>query len=304
MMVAAGGIAALVVAAIVTWNIFQHTGPASALGSTIPQGTSLQASGTGHSGSASHPGKRAGGTKPSPGGTSGENGGTPTTGHSHPKTGPSGKPSGKPSGTPTTSGGTSPTSASPSPTASASPTPSPSTSTSNPVTTGVTLPSGYRWHKFGAVEMDAVAGFKLGMPDLWTQTVNAPVAQLNQAARSFHLAVNLSYWEYSGPLREAQYLQSLAASAHKGHGYKELLLSTTNFEALGGFRSAKVAELKYSWNSAALGYNETELILLMTLSTSAGGQPYEFELWAPTQTFGAARSILTTATPTFRPLPG
>ena len=168
----------------------------------------------------------------------------------------------------------------------------------------MTLPVGYRWHKFGAIEMDAVAGFKIGMPDLWTQSVSAPVAQLNQAARSFHLAVNLSYWEYTKPLREAQYLQGLAAAAHKGHGYKELLLSTTNFESLGGFRSATVGQLKYSWNSASLGYNVTELIWLMTLSTSAGSQPYEFELWAPTQTFGAARGILTTATPTFRPLPG
>jgi len=302
MMVAAGGIAALVAAAIVTWNIFQHSGPASALGSSTPPGTSL-VTGTAHGSpsSASHPSPgKHGSTGPSGGGTSSTHGSKPTTGRSKPKTGPSGKPS----ATPTTSGGTGPSSPSPSPSASTSPTPSPSTSTSNPVSTGVTLPVGYRWHKFSAIEMDAVAGFKVGMPDLWTQSVSVPVAQLNQAARSFHLAVNLSYWEYTKPLREAQYLQGLAAAAHKGHGYKELLLSTTNFESLGGFRSATVGQLKYSWNSASLGYNVTELIWLMTLNTSAGSQPYEFELWAPTQTFGAARGILTTATPTFRPLPG
>lgn len=168
----------------------------------------------------------------------------------------------------------------------------------------MTLPAGYRWHKFAASEMGAIAGFKIGMPTLWTQTVSAPVAHLNQIARSFHLAVDLSYWLYTKPLREAQYLQSQAAAAHKGHSYKELVLGTTNFSSLGGFRSASAAELKYSWTSASLGYNETELVLLVTLSTSAGPQSYEFELWAPTQTFGSARSILTTAMPTFRPLPG
>ena len=152
--------------------------------------------------------------------------------------------------------------------------------------------------------MDAVAGFKVGVPTLWTQTISVPVAQLNQSARAFHLAVNVSYWQYSGPLREAQYLQTAAAAAHKNHGYRELLLATTNFQSLGGFRSATAAELKYSWNSTSLGYNETELVILVTLNTSAGAQPYEFELWAPTQTFGSARSILTTAMPTFRPLPG
>jgi hypothetical protein len=152
--------------------------------------------------------------------------------------------------------------------------------------------------------MATIAGFKIGMPVLWTQSVAAPVAHLNQIARSFHLAVDLSYWLYTKPLREAQYLQSRAASAHKGHKYKEQLLTTTNFTSLGGFRSATTGELKYSWNDASLGYNETELVLLVTLNTSAGPQSYEFELLAPTQTFGSARSILGTALPTFRPLPG
>lgn len=152
--------------------------------------------------------------------------------------------------------------------------------------------------------MDALAGFKIGMPDAWTQAVSAPVAKMNDAADGFHLDVDLSYWLYAGPLSEAQYLQSVAATAHKGHGYKELLLSKVNFHALGGYRSASAAELKYSWNSVSLGYNETELVVVVTLSTSAGSQPYEFELMAPTSTWGTARGILTSALPTFRPLPG
>ncbi len=168
----------------------------------------------------------------------------------------------------------------------------------------MTLPSGYRWHKFGALLMDALAGFKIGMPDAWTQVVSVPVAEMNDAASGYHLDVNLSYWLYVSPLNQAQYLQSLAATAHKGHGYKELLLSSVNFHALGGYKSASAAELKYSWKSVALGYNETELVILVTLNTSAGSQPYEFELTAPTSTWGTAREILTTALPTFRPLPG
>jgi tRNA A-37 threonylcarbamoyl transferase component Bud32 len=305
LMLAAGGIAALIVAAIVTWNIFQHSGPASALGSTAPPGTVARASGHGNSGSgpasSTKPGGHHASSGPSAGGTSGTHNGSPTTSKSgHPRTAPSGHPS----GTPTTSGGSpgSP-SGSPSPSPTTSPTPTPTPSSSSP-STGVTLPAGYRWHKFPAAQLGALAGFKIGMPVLWTQGVSAPVAHLNQVARSFHLAVDLSYWLYTRPLREAQYLQNQAAAAHKGHKYKELLLTTTNFTSLGGFRSATAGELKYSWNNASLGYNETELVVLVTLNTSAGPQSYEFELWAPTQTFGSARSILTTALPTFRPLPG
>jgi hypothetical protein len=304
-MVAAGGIAALVVAAIVTWNIFEHSGTASALGSSTPQGATVQVPGApsdGSSGSShSHPSagaRRASGT-PSVGGTSSAHGSKPTSGHSgsgNPKSNPSGRPSIVPSTGPGSSSGP----GSPSP--SVSPTPSPSST--SPTSTGVTLPAGYRWHKFGATAMDALAGFKIGMPDAWTQALNVPLAQLNDGADGFHLNVNLSYWMYLTPLSEAQYLQSLAATAHKGHGYKELLLSTVNFSALGGYRSAGGAELKYSWNSASLGYNETELVVLVTLSTSAGSQPYEFDLTAPTSTWSTARGILTAALPTFRPLPG
>ena len=284
-MLAAGGVAALVVAAIVTWNIFQHSGPASALGSTAQPGTAKSPSGPGGSRPGSHPsaGSPSGSPGSKAGGTSSTHSSSPATGKGSPNTGsPSPTSGGSPSGSP-----------------SPSPTPSPSTSG-----TGPTLPAGYRWHKFTAVQMATVAGFKIGMPDLWTQSVSPPVAHLNQAVGGSQLTVDLSYWLYPGPLREAQYLQSQAASAHKNHGYKELLLTTANFTALGGFRSATAAELKYSWNSPTLGYNETELVLLVTLNTTAGAQPYEFELTAPTQTFGSARSVLTTAMPTFRPLPG
>jgi eukaryotic-like serine/threonine-protein kinase len=303
LMVAAGGVAALVVAAIVTWNIFQHSGAASALGSTTPQGITLTP-GTGpNPSSTSHPrthpsaGSHSGSGASSAPGVSSAHGSKPTTGHSG-SGNPKSNPSGKPSVTPSTGSGSSSGSSSPSP--SSTPTPTPTTSTP----TGPTLPSGYRWHKFTAVLMDALAGFKIGMPNAWTQSISIPVAAINDGTYGFHLDVNLSYWLYSAPLNEAKYLQSLAAAAHKGHGYKELLLGKVNFDALGGYRSASAAELKYTWNSVSLGYNVSELVVLVTLNTAAGSQPYEFDLTAPTSDWGTARAILTAAVPTFRPLPG
>jgi hypothetical protein len=303
LMVAAGSVAALVVAAIVIWNIFQHSGPASALGSTAPQGitltpsTGLGSSPAGHSRTQPSTGTHSGKAGSSAPGTSSGHGSNPKAGHSGSGS-PTSRPSGQPSVTPSTGSGS--PSGSPSPSPSSTPTPTPTTSTP----TGPTLPAGYRWHRFTAVLMDALAGFKIGMPDAWTQSVSVPMAAINDAALGFHLDIDLNYWLYSGPLNQAKYLQSLAAAAHKGHGYKEQLLGKVNFDTLGGYRSAAGAELKYSWKSVALGYNVTQLVVLVTLSTSAGSQPYEFELTAPTASWGTARAVMTTALPTFRPLPG
>ncbi len=302
LIVAATGIAAIVVAAIIGWNIFQHSGPTSALGTTLPSSAPGQTSAAGSSGHGSG-GKRgghSGSTNPSAAGTSGAHGGTPAgSGHGKPgspSTGPSSKPSGhpSPSANPTPSGSGSPT-----PTSSASPSPTPSTSTSP---TGTVLPSGWKWHRFGATLMEAVAGFKIGMPDAWVQSVSGQVAHLTQSARNFHLAVNLAYWAYAKPLREAQYLQTQASKAHK-NDYRVLLLTSVGFKAVGGYRSGSAAELKYSWYNATEAIHYTELVLLVTLSTSAGSQPYSFALWAPSGTFGSASGIFHTALPTFRPLP-
>jgi hypothetical protein len=151
--------------------------------------------------------------------------------------------------------------------------------------------------------MGAVAGFKIGVPVLWTQAIAGQVAHLNQNVRDFHLAVSLDYWLYAKPLREAQLLQTQAAAAHK-HAYKVLTLTALGFKAVGGFRSAAAAELKYTWRDPTLSLNFTEMVILVTLSTTAGNQPYSFALTAPAATFPAANGILRTAMPTFRPLPG
>jgi eukaryotic-like serine/threonine-protein kinase len=297
LIVAATGIAAIIVAAIIGWNIFQHSGPGSALGTTLPAGAPGQTSGSGGDGSGGkNGGHHSGSANPSSGGTSGTHGGTPAgSGHGKPgspSTGPSGTASGHPSPSSTPSG-----SSSPSPSASPTPSPTPSTSPTPPV-----LPSGWKWHTFSADLMDTVAGFKVGMPDAWTQSVSGEVAHLTQSARDFHLGVNLNYWVYVRPLREAQYLETLAANAHP-NDYRVLLLSSVGFKTLGGYRSASAAELKYSWYNASQGTYYTQLDVLVTLSTSAGSQPYTFTLWAPSGTFGSARGIFGTALPTFRALP-
>jgi tRNA A-37 threonylcarbamoyl transferase component Bud32 len=306
-MVAGAGIAAIVVAAIIGWNIFKHSGPASALDNAAPLGTQ-QATGSNHghsSGAAGHGGtgsQRSG--DPTPGSSSGGQSSAPTKGHPSGKPGTSSSPapghhSAKPTATTAASGSTSP-SPSTSASASSSPDPSPSGSTTTP--TGVTLPAGWKWHSFTAPVMGSVAGFKIGMPDAWTQAVNGQIADLTQPSRAFHLDVNLGYWVYAKPLRQAQYLETLAAAAHK-HSYKVLELESVGFKALGGYRSATAGVLKYSWYNTTLAYNQTEEDILVTLATSNGSQQYEFELWAPTSTYGAASNDLWNAMPTFRTLP-
>jgi hypothetical protein len=298
-MVAGAGIAALIVAAVLSWNIFKHSGAASALNSAIPPGASTQPGGSGHAKSGGSSGNGSSGSQHSgsgtgaSGGTAGKPGSNPATG-GHGSADPSpttGHSSGGPSASPSPSGGQSP---SPTPT----PTPTPSATTSP----GVTLPAGYKWHKFSAAVMGSLAGFKMGMPSPWTQSIGGQVVHLSQPVHNFHLNVSLSYWLYAKPLREAQYLQTQAAGSHK-HGYRELALSAVGFEQVGGFRAAQAAELKYTWTNPSLG-SFTEMVILVTLPTKSGDQPYEFALWAPAATFPAANSVLQTAMPTFRPLPG
>jgi eukaryotic-like serine/threonine-protein kinase len=288
LVVAAAGVAAIMVAAIVGWNIFQHPGPSSALGTTVPPGAPRQnsaAGSNGHGSGGKNAGRHSGSANSGPGATSGDHGGTPAgSGHD----GKPGSSSTDPSPTPGGSG-------SPGATSSASPSPTPSA-------TSPVLPPGWKWHKFSAGLVDAVAGFKIGMPDAWTESVSGQVAHLTQTGRDFHLSVNLAYWAYAKSLREAQYLQTQAAKAHKDD-YRILSLSSVGFKAVGGYRPASAAELKYSWYDTTQGTDYTELDLLVTLPTSAGSQPYAFALWAPTGAFGPARAVLGTALPTFRPMP-
>jgi serine/threonine protein kinase len=283
-MVAAAGIAAFAVVAVIGWNIFQHSGPASALGSETPPGLTAPAAGSGSAGSVKTGTPPTG--SPGPGASTGAHAGGNPSGMPSPGSSGSG-----PSASPGSGGSPS---GSPSPSSSASPTPT-------PTPTGPTLPAGYTWHKFSAAQMSTVAGFEIGLPDAWTQSINGAVAYLSQAAKGFHLAVNLNYWLYAEPLREAQYLEAKAAKAHPD-SFRVLTLTAIGFKSVGGYRAAAAAELKYSWKNTA-GSSFTELVILVTLPTSAGAQAYQFSLWAPSSTFSVASGVLHTAMPTFRPLP-
>ncbi len=295
LMVAGAGIAAIVVAAVIGWDIYSHTQAPQALGN--PTAPSITAPGAG----SAKPGSSgsAGGSNHKPGTTPTGGGSAPTTGsHSQspgkgkPSSSPSGKPSsspsGKPSGSPSPSG---------SPTPSHTPTPSPSPS---PSSTAPVLPTGYVWHHFSAAVMASTAGFKIGMPSIWVQSVSVPVAHLSQPVRGFHLNLNLALWTYVKPLAQAQYLQAKDAKTY--NGYKELSLSAVGFSTLGGFKAAPAAELKFTWTKPLVG-SYTELVILVTLTTKSGVQPYTFTLWAPSASFSSAHSVFDTALATFRPLP-
>ena len=162
------------------------------------------------------------------------------------------------------------------------------------------LPKGWLWHHFTAAVMGTTAGFKVGLPSPWTQSVTGRVAHLNQPAKGYHLNVNLGLWTYVKPLAEAQHLQRTYAATYKG--YKKLLLTSVNFAAIGGFRAVPAAELKFSWHPTT-GTTSTELVVLVTLATKSGSQPYAFHLWTSSATFAAANGVFKTAIKTFRPLP-
>jgi eukaryotic-like serine/threonine-protein kinase len=266
---AAAGIAAIVAAAFAGWSIFQHSGQASALGNAGLPGSAAHVAAAASGGSGAH-------------GTTGDRSASPPPGN--PASGSPGMTTGEPGASPRVSGA-------PTPSTQVSPSPSPPP-----------LPAGYRWHQFPATLMGSTAGFQIGMPATWTQSVRGQAAKLIQPARGFVLSVNLAAWQYSTPQREAEYLASQASAAHRDE-FRVLQLSSVDFQAVGGYRSAAAEELKFRWHNAALGINVTQLDLLVTLSTSAGSQPYVFALKAPSGTFPAADGVFQTALPTFRTMP-
>jgi hypothetical protein len=149
--------------------------------------------------------------------------------------------------------------------------------------------------------MGSAAGFEIGMPSLWRQSVTGLSAYLSEPVTNFHLTVSLAPWTHSGALAQAEYLQGKYAKADKG--YKVLALGAIGFKAIGGFEAAPAAELKFSWTKPTTGA-VTDLVVLVTLTTKSGVQPYSFTLWAPSATFGLANAVFHTAITTFRPLPG
>jgi hypothetical protein len=183
---------------------------------------------------------------------------------------------------------------SPTPTPTPTPTPSPSSSPK------AVLPKGWVWHQFPEALTGTAAGLKIGLPTPWTQSYSDLIAHLNQPAKAWHLNVNLGLWTYVKPLAEATYLQKKYAATY--HGYKKLLVTAVGFASIGGFRAVPAAELKFSWVPVG-GKATTELVVLVTLVTKSGTQPYAFHLWAPSASFGGANGVFHSALKTFRPLP-
>jgi eukaryotic-like serine/threonine-protein kinase len=183
---------------------------------------------------------------------------------------------------------------------SASPTTSPAPSPT-PGSTAPVLPPGYIWHRFTAAGMGTAAGFEIGMPSGWQQSVTALAAHLNAPGSNVRLTVDLAPWTLAGPLAEADHLELQAARADPG--YRLVALRAIGFRAVGGYVAAPAAELRFHWTRASTG-TVTELVILVTLDTTSGPQPYAFTLTAPTATFGSGDGIFLTAMPTFRPLPG
>jgi tRNA A-37 threonylcarbamoyl transferase component Bud32 len=244
LMVAGAGVAAIVIAAVIGWSIYTHTQTTAALHNLTPPATGVGGSNPAGASGAAGSGHHHGSTPAA--GTSGPTIASP--GHSPGVGKPSANPSGKPSG----HGGSPGTSPSPSASPSSSPTPSP-TPTPSPSPSGgpPVLPKGWVWHQFSAAAMGSTAGFKIGLPSPWTQTVTGLVAHLNQPAKGYHLNVNLGLWTYVKPLAEAKYLASKYAASY--HGYKKLLLTGVGFASIGGFRAVPAAELKFSWQPASGG---------------------------------------------------
>jgi serine/threonine protein kinase len=278
----AGCLAAIVVASLVAWGLSGPGQPSQAQTGPAAPGVSAQPV-AGHK-SAAVPSPSGGRSGVAPGGSSSasaSSSGKPSSGATSPAASPS------PSSSPPPS---------PSPSASHSPSPSPS-----PKPSGPALPPGYAWHRFTAAVMGSKAGFEIATPRLWVQSVSGKTASLYEPLSNYHLLVNLAPWTYSAPLTQAQYLQRKYAASEPG--YKLLTLGSIGFKTVGGFEAAPAAELKFKWTKPVLG-SVTELVVVVTLATKSGAQPYTFTLWAPSGTFSLANSTFQTAMTTFRPLPG
>jgi tRNA A-37 threonylcarbamoyl transferase component Bud32 len=283
LLVAAAGIAVIAAAAGIGWYL-SSTPTTQALRNPSAPSTTVPGAG---SGAANHGSSGSGSSGTHSGSAPALGGSGPTTTS---KNGPQGN--GKPASTPSSGPGGSSASSSPSST----PSPSPSPSATGPV-----LPPGYDWHRFSAAVLGSTAGFEIGLPSLWKQSVSGQSAYLVEPLTNFHLTVDVAAWTYAAPLTEAQYLERQYAKTDKG--FKLLTLGAIGFKAIGGFKVAPAAELKFSWTRPSAG-TVTELVVLVSLTTKSGVQPYSFTLWAPPATFGVANGVFRIAMTTFRPLPG
>ncbi|HEY5360176.1 MAG TPA: protein kinase [Streptosporangiaceae bacterium] len=157
-------------------------------------------------------------------------------------------------------------------------------------------PAGYQWHTVTAASLGAAAGFVIAAPGTWQQRVQGQAVFLESSGGRAYLEVSLSPFAYARPVTQARYEQAAALARRAYPGYRLVAIQP------GQFAGAAAASWRFSWKPAGAP-RTTVLAVLVTLPTSAGSQPYELSMSAPSAYFAAARLVFYQALSTFRPLP-
>jgi eukaryotic-like serine/threonine-protein kinase len=163
-------------------------------------------------------------------------------------------------------------------------------------TAGAPPPAGYRWHTVAAASLGTTAGFVIAAPAAWRLRTHGQNVFLDPPAGRAQIEISLSPFSYERPVRAARDQQTAALAAGKYPGYRKIAIEAA------GFQGAAAASWRFSWKPSGPA-RTTVLTILVTLPTSAGGQPYALSVSAPSASFAVARPVFEKALSTFRPLP-
>jgi eukaryotic-like serine/threonine-protein kinase len=158
-------------------------------------------------------------------------------------------------------------------------------------------PAGYAWHTVTAASLGTTAGFVIAVPEQWQARVQGQAVTLEPPAGGGGIEVSLAPFTAAQPTGQARQDQAAAILGGQYPGYRLTAIEPAEFRGRGA------AAWRFTWRSGVVS-RTTVLTLLVTLSTSAGAQPYALSVSAPTLYFPAARKVFNTALTTFRPLPG
>jgi eukaryotic-like serine/threonine-protein kinase len=161
--------------------------------------------------------------------------------------------------------------------------------------TGMAAPAGYRWYQVTAASSGTAAGFRVAVPAAWTTSRQGLASYLRPPSGSGYVEISLAPFAYARPLREAAFLQAEAIGRDAYPGYRPIAIRP------GTLLGAPDAAWRFSWQDGA---TRTEvLVLLLSMDTASGTQPYALAVSAPAGTFPATAAVLREALGTFRPLP-
>jgi|SRR5450755_2101334 tRNA A-37 threonylcarbamoyl transferase component Bud32 len=278
------GIAAIVVAALLGFNLYSHTltvgspgTQADGAGAAGPGTSGTGQSGTGQSGTGQSGTGRSGAASAGTAGRSGASSGPGSGASTASGAGTASQSSTR--GGVTAGGGA--TAASGSGTGGGAANPPP--------------PAGYKWHTVTAASLGTTVGFVIAAPDAWQLRTQGQAAFLAPPASRAVVEISLSPFSNSRPVAEARYQQATALAAHEYPGYRLAAIRPTEF------MGAAAASRRFSWKPADAA-RTTVLAILVTLPTSAGSQPYALSVSAPSAYFAAAKLVFETALSTFQPL--